>query len=155
MKLDGAFSVSAPRAQVWAAIRDPGLMARCVPGCELAEQIDETRYKAVVAVKFGPISARFNLVVEIEEEIEPAFVRSRARGEEGTRASVVSSENLLTLSEAGPEQTDVAWSTDVMISGRLGRYGLGLMRKKVESLSAEFVQNFAARLAPGGTVRGA
>jgi len=154
MKLDGSFSVPAPRATVWDAIRDPGLMARCVPGCEMAEQIDETRYRAVVAVKFGPISARFNLVIEIEEQVEPAFVRSRARGEEGTRASVMSSENVLTLTEAGPDSTDVAWSTDVMLSGRLGRYGLGLMRKKVESLSAEFVQNFAARLEPGAAPEG-
>jgi len=128
-----------------------------VPGCELAEQIDETRYRAIVAVKFGPIAARFNLVIEIEDQSELEFVRARARarGEEGTRASVVSSESLLTLTETGPDLTDVTWSADVQISGRLGRYGLGLMRKKVESLSAELVENFAARLEPGAAREGA
>lgn len=155
MKLDGAFTVPVPRATVWDAIRDPGLMARCVPGCVLAEQIDETRYRAIVAVKFGPIAARFNLVIEIEDQSELEFMRARARGEEGTRASVVSSESLLTLTETGPDLTDVTWSADVQISGRLGRYGLGLMCKKVESLSAELVENFAAWLEPGAAREGA
>ncbi|MCB1395795.1 MAG: carbon monoxide dehydrogenase subunit G [Rhodobacter sp.] len=149
MKLEGSFPVSAPRSAVWEAIRDPGLMARCVPGCSMAEQIDETSYRAMVTVKFGPITARFNLVVEIEEEIAPELVRSRTRGEEGTRASTVSSTNILTLSEPEPGITQVDWSTDFTISGRLGKYGLGLMKKKVESLSTEFVQTFAAKLEEG------
>lgn len=155
MKLEGSFSVAAPRPAVWAAIRDPGVMARCIPGCEMAEQIDDSSYRAVVGVKFGPISARFNLVVEIEEEIAPESVRSRTRGEEGTRASVLSSDNLLTLSEPEPGRTEVVWSADVNLSGRLGKYGLGLMRKKAESLSAEFVRAFSARLEADATTGGA
>jgi uncharacterized protein len=146
MKLDGSFSVEAPRAAVWEAIRDPGLMARCIPGCESAERIDDARFRAVVGVRVGPIAARFNLVVEIEEEEAPRLVRSRTRGEEGTRASMLTSQNVLTLEETEPGRTDVAWSADVTLSGRLGKYGLGLMKKKAESLSAEFVRAFAAKL---------
>lgn len=146
MKLEGAFSVAAAREAVWQDIRDPGVMAQCIPGCALAEQIDASSYRAVVVVKFGPISARFNLVVEVVEEVALELVRTKARGEEGTRASVVSSDNVLTLSEPEPGVTDVTWSAEVQLSGRLGKYGLGLMRKKAESLSAEFVKAFAARL---------
>lgn len=152
MKLEGTFSVDAPRATVWSAIRDPALMARCIPGCDSADRIDDTSYRAVVGVKFGPISARFNLVVEIEEEIAPHLVRSRARGEEGTRASVLSASNVLTLDEREPGRTDVAWSSEVLLTGRLGKYGLGLMRKKAESLSAEFVRAFAASVQAGERV---
>jgi carbon monoxide dehydrogenase subunit G len=152
MKLEGTFSINAPRTAVWMAIRDPALMARCIPGCETAERIDDTRYRAVVGVKFGPISARFNIVVEIEEEIAPRMVRSHARGEEGTRASVLSAVSILTLEETEAGRTDVAWSSDVMLTGRLGKYGLGLMRKKAESLSADFVTAFSASVQAGGEV---
>jgi len=146
MKLDGSFEVNAPRDTVWQAIRDPGLMALCVPGCTMAEQVDDATYRAQVTVKFGPISARFNLMMEIEEEIAPVSVRSRTKGEEGTRASTVSSVNMLTLSETEPGVTRVDWSTDFSISGRLGKYGLGLMKKKAQSLSAEFVRNFTHKI---------
>lgn len=146
MKLEGAFTIAADRARVWQDIRDPSVMAACIPGCELAEPLGEDSYRAIVGIKIGPISARFNLVVEITEEIALELVRTKARGEEGTRASVVSSDNLLTLSEPSPGVTEVNWSADVQLSGRLGKYGLGLMRKKAESLSAQFVSAFAARL---------
>ena len=68
MKLDGEFTINAPRADVWEAAHDPALLARCVPGCESAEQVGDFSYMAVVSVKVGPVSARFNLVVEIVEE---------------------------------------------------------------------------------------
>jgi hypothetical protein len=146
MQLDGSFVVCAPRLRVWEAIRDPALMAACVPGCQSAERITDTAYRAVVTVKFGPISATFNVVLDIENEVPPDSLTARAKGEEGSRASTVSALSTLRLSD-DPAGTRVDWSTDVAIAGRLGKYGLGLMRKKIESLSAEFTAAFAARLA--------
>ena len=150
MKLDGRFEVAAPRIAVWEAIRDPQIMAMCIPGCEAVERITDTAYRAIVSVRLGPIGARFNLVVEIEEEVAPSLVRSRARGEEGTRASVLSSDNVLSLAEPEPGRTEVDWSADVNLTGRLGKYGLGLMKKKAEALSQEFVASFQKRLATAG-----
>ena len=146
MKLEGEFTVAAPAAEVWDAIRDPGLMAACIPGCEAAEPVSDTSYRAVVGVRLGPIAARFNLVVDIVEEIAPRLLRSRARGEEGSRASMLSSDNVMTLEERADGTTRVDWRADVSLTGRLGKYGLGIMRKKAEALSEEFVQAFSARL---------
>jgi len=149
MKLDGTFTIAAPRATVWEAIRDPALMARCVPGCEAAEELGEDRYRAVVQTRIGPISARFNLVIQVEEETAPELIRSKASGEEGSRASMLTSHNVLTLKELAPDLTEVSWSADVSITGRLGKYGLGLMKKKVRSLSEQFVKVFAERVEAG------
>lgn len=153
MKLEGNFSVDAPRADVWDAIRDPALMARCVPGCESAKQISEDRYSAIVGAKVGPVSAKFNMVIDVEEEIAPRLIRSKASGEEGSRASMLTSRNTLVLEEDGPERTAVSWTADVSITGRLGKYGLGLMKKKVKSLSDEFVRAFAKKLESGTASR--
>ena len=142
MQLDGSFLIGAPTATVWKAIRDPALMAMCVPGCETAEALGEDRYRAVVGAKIGPIQARFNLVIEVEEEVAPSTIRSKASGEEGSRASMLTSRNLLTLSEVAPNVTEVVWSADVSITGRLGKYGVGLIKKKVKKLSDQFVANF-------------
>jgi carbon monoxide dehydrogenase subunit G len=154
MQLDGSFQVPAPRLLVWEGIRDPALMAACVPGCQSAERITDTSYRAVVTVKFGPISATFNLVLEIEDEVPPTSLAARVKGEEGSRASTVSALNTLRLSEA-MEGTQVDWSADVAVAGRLGKYGLGLMRKKIESLSADFTAAFAVRLAAEAARQGA
>lgn len=146
MKLGGTFAVHAPRAVVWDRIRNPVLMGECIPGCEAIEQLDATSYRAVVGVKLGPIKARFNLVVEVTREEPPSLVQSRTRGEEGTRASVISSENLLVLTEAGPAETQIDYSAEVSVTGRLGKYGLGIMQKKAEALSLVFVDAFRRRV---------
>ena len=149
MQLDGTFTIAASRLQVWEAIRDPGLMARCIPGCEAAEKISEDRYHALIGIKIGPISAKFNLVIDVEEEAAPESIRSKASGEEGSRASMLTARNFLSLMEIESNLTEVSWSSDVNVTGRLGKYGLGLMKKKAKSLSDEFVTVFEKRVETG------
>lgn len=145
MKLQGTFVVGAAREVVWEKIRNPAVMGGCIPGCEAIEQIDANSYRAIVGVKIGPITARFNLIVEVTREEPPSLVHSRTRGEEGTRASIVTSENLLTLTDLGPAETQVDYSSEVVVTGRLGKYGLGIMQKKAQALSEIFVENFRGK----------
>jgi carbon monoxide dehydrogenase subunit G len=152
MKLEGTFVVRAAREVVWDQIRNPGIMGECIPGCEAVEQLDATSYRAIVGIKVGPIKARFNLVVEVTQEEPPSVVHSRTRGEEGTRASIVTSENILVLTEVGPSETRVDYSAEVGMTGRLGKYGLGIMQKRAEGLSLVFVENFRRKVEPATVV---
>jgi hypothetical protein len=145
MKLEGTFVVHAARDAVWDKIRSPAIMGGCIPGCEAIEQIDANSFRAIVGVKIGPITTRFNLIVEVTKEEPPSAVHSRTRGEEGTRASVVTSENLLTLTHVGPAETRVDYSAEVTMTGRLGKFGLGIMQKKANALSEVFVENFRGK----------
>jgi uncharacterized protein len=144
--MEGRFEVAAPREQVWRAITDPALMVGCIPGCESIEPIDSRTYRATVLVAVGPIKARFNLVVAVTEESHPESILSATRGEEGTRASILHAENVVTLAELPPERTEVYYKSDVTVTGRLAKFGLGVMKKKVDSLGAEFAERFRRRL---------
>lgn len=147
MKIEGNFEVQAPRATVWDKFQDTELMGQCIPGCEEVEQIDAKSYRAHVTVKVGPIKARFNLVVEILSEDPPTKLISRTSGDEGTRASVVSSQNTVILSDTGSGGTRVDYEADVSVTGRLGRFGLGIFRKKADQLAGVFAENFSEKLA--------
>lgn len=142
MRIEQSFSVAAPPDRVWTLIRDPEVMVGCVPGCDAIEQVDATSYKAQVTVSVGPIKARFNLAIDIVEEEPPRFVRTTARGEEGSRASMVKSTNEMSLTALDDGGTDIAYAADVEISGRLGRYGAGMMKKIATKLAAKFEEAF-------------
>jgi uncharacterized protein len=146
MKLEGAFSVAAPRSRVWSCITDPGIMAACVPGCSRIEQLSPTSYRAVVSISVGPIKASFNLVIDVTREEPPLRVLSSTRGEEGTRASVLAADNVVALAEREDGGTDVSYQSEVSVTGRLGKFGLGVMKKKAEALSVEFVEAFRAHV---------
>jgi len=49
----------------------------------------------------------------------------------------------------------VYYASEVSLVGRLGKFGLGIMKKKAKSLGEEFAAAFRARVegaAPGGAV---
>ena len=144
MKLNGQFEIDAPRDLVFKQINNPGLMAECIPGCEFIERIDPARYRAVVVVGLGAVKARFDLVVAIVSEDPPVEVRSQTTGMEGGRTSSLVAKNRVWLTELGSGVTRVEYESDLNISGRLGKFGLGVMRKYLEKLGVRFADNFKA-----------
>lgn len=151
MKIEDSFTVAAPQHRVWAAITDPDVVGPCIPGCSSIEVISPTLYKAQVGVAVGPIKASFTLEVEVLEEDPPNQVRSKTRGEEGSKASTVSTDNLLRLEPCGVDETRVYYFSEVSVVGRLGKFGLGVMKKKAEGLGRQFADCFRAKLEDAGT----
>ncbi len=146
MHIEDRFSVKAPKNLVWRAIRDPDVVAPCVPGCAGVEVISSSLYKAQVSLQVGPIKAKFNVDVEIISEIEFEEIRTRSRGEEGGRASSVTANNILKLTTIDEDQTEVYYAADVSVVGRLGKFGLGMMKKKAEATGQEFAATFRERV---------
>jgi hypothetical protein len=146
MRIEGTFTVAAPRERVFAEITNPALMASCIPGCEAIELVDPKTYRARILVEVGPIKARFNLVVEVTQEEPPARVLCVTRGEEGSRASMLNANSELSLAATGAAATEVKYVSDVSITGRLGKFGLGIMKKKAESLGAKFAERFRGKI---------
>jgi len=146
MRIEDRFIVAAPRSQVWAAIIDPTIVAPCVPGCQAITVASPILYKAKIRVQLGVIKADFNVEVELTAQMPPEELRSRARGEEGGRASSISAENVLRLVARSADETEVSYASDVSVVGRLGKFGLGVMRKKAEGLGRDFAAAFKARV---------
>jgi carbon monoxide dehydrogenase subunit G len=148
MLIEGAFELGVPRDALYKHIVNPELMASCIPGCEAVEQIGPASYRARVTVGLGAIKAHFNLVVEITEETPPESVISVTRGEEGGKASIVTAHNKLSLTDLGGGRTRLQYVSEVSITGRFGKFALGVMKKKAQSMGEEFAGNLSAKISP-------
>jgi len=146
MKIEETFVVAAPRKLVWRFITDPNEIGPCIPGCQDIEVTGPNTYVAALQVKVGPIKTTFNLEVEVTEETPPTQVLSTTKGEEGSRASQVSSQNILRLAEIEGGGTEIYYSSDVTIAGRLGKYGHGVMKKIAQKLGNQFAETFRERV---------
>ena len=157
MLIEGQFSVPAPPESLLQHLFDVRLMASCLPGCETIEPIDDKKYRAVIAMAMAGIKARFDLEVEITRQ-DASNVWATTRGEEGGRASTLQADSQITLT-GSPDGTVVSYRSDVSITGRLGRFALGMMKKKAQNLGDEFAANLQKKLeeigvgsaAPAGT----
>lgn len=144
MLIDGQFPVAAPPRALMRHLFDARLMASCLPGCESLEALDEDRYRAVVAMAMAGIKARFDLQVQITKRDENN-VWATTRGEEGGQASNLQADSQVTLAPS-PEGTVVSYRSEVLITGRLGRFALGMMKKKAQNLGEEFADNLRRKL---------
>jgi carbon monoxide dehydrogenase subunit G len=139
VKIENSFEVPAPPEQAWALLMDVPRIIPCMPGAKLDETVDDSHWKATMAVKLGPISLSFITDVAREEEDEAArraklSAKAReARGRGNARATI---ESTLTPQNGG---TRVDIVTDLQLAGAVAQYGRGL----VEDVSTQMVTKFA------------
>lgn len=154
MEIEKTLLLDAPPASVWALLLDPNAMGACVPGMESIEVVSEDEYVAVMKVKIAFISARFKLKTRIVERDEPRYLRAEGTGEDASVASSLkqSSEMWLQAREGGGTELRMKVKVDVL--GRMGTFGLGVMKTKADRMWDEFGVNAAARLAGPTAVEG-
>ncbi len=152
MKIEKTFEVASSRAQVWEFITTPEKVAPCIPGCEGAEQTAEGNYEAVICTKVGPVKARFNVKIETIEERPPEFAEYLTKGEEGSKASRIKATSTLALKEIDAALTEVSYTSEISIMGRLGKFGSGMMKKIADSIGDEFVAELRKQLEQGSSV---
>jgi carbon monoxide dehydrogenase subunit G len=146
MKIEKTFTITAPQEQVWSFITDPQKVAQCIPGCEGAEEKERGRYAAAIIVKVGPIRTTFDLDIEQTEQRPPEFASYASKGAEGGRASRISAVSTLALKSVSANSTEVTYTSDINIVGRLGKFGSGMMQKIADGIGEEFVAELKGRL---------
>jgi uncharacterized protein len=155
MKIEDSFRVAAPVDRVWRFITDPELVGPCLPGCQNVEILEPNKYRATIKVAVGPIKTTFNVLVELTEQDPPNRALSVTRGEEGGKASTLTAQSELRLNALDDGGTEVHYASEVSLVGRLGKFGLGIMKKKAKTLGEEFAVAFRSRVeatASGGAV---
>lgn len=152
MEIEKTLSLDAPPARVWALLLDPTAMGACVPGMESIEVISDTEYVAVMKVKISFISARFKLKTRIVERDEPRYLRAEGTGEDTSVASSLKQVSEMWLTEREGGGTELRMKVKVDVLGRMGTFGLGVMKTKADRMWDEFGVNAGARLAGGEAV---
>lgn len=146
MEIEKSLVLDVPPQQVWDLVLDPQAMCGCVPGMQSVEVISDDEYIAHMQVKISFISARFTLNTRIVERDAPRYLRAEGTGEDASVASSLkqTSEMFLTGREDGGTDLRIKVKADVF--GRLGTFGLAVMKTKADRMWDEFGANLVARL---------
>jgi len=149
MEIEKKLIVSAPREQVWAMLLDPHVMTGAVPGMQSIDVISPTEYVALMKVKISFISAKFKLHTHIVEQREPEYLRAEGTGEDASVASSLKQTSEVFLTDAPEGGTELRIQVNVDLLGRLGTFGLSVMKTKADRMWDEFGKNLAQRLEGG------
>jgi uncharacterized protein len=144
--VEGTFAVDASREDAWIVLSDPRSLAALLPGCESVEPGEEGAYRLTAQARVGPFKAKLSGTMSVLEAQAPETMRVRVEGQDGVTASRVRAAMGFTLTSEGERRTTVAYSADVLISGRLATLGHGIVRVTIGSLLEEFVRRLQATL---------
>jgi carbon monoxide dehydrogenase subunit G len=146
MELSGETLIAAERHAVWAALNDAVVLTACIPGCESMESVSPTERKVLMAVKVGPVRARFSGTIRMDDIRENQGCRMSFQGNGGA-AGVASGQSVVTLSDA-PGGTRLHYTVNASVGGKLGQVGGRMIDGAAKSMADQFFNALQARLAP-------
>lgn len=150
MELVGDILIAAPRPKVWAGLNDPEVLVRCIPGCEAMEATSPTERTARVAVKVGPVRARFAGHVRMEDVRADEGCVLRFEGSGGAAGMAKGHAKVDLADEAGG--TRLRYTTQASVGGKLGQVGGRMIDAAAKQMADQFFAAFEAQMtgAPAG-----
>ncbi|MDQ6628790.1 MAG: carbon monoxide dehydrogenase subunit G [Pseudomonadota bacterium] len=155
MELHGDRLIPATVATTWAALNDPEVLKACIAGCESLERIGDDAYVAVVAMKIGPVSARFRGNLKMTNVDAPNGYTIAFDGQGGVAGFGKGSADVKLLAE-GEAATRLAYEARAQVGGKMAQIGSRLIDATAAKITDDFFKAFEAHLqaqqapAPGG-----
>lgn len=144
MELTGDILIGAPREKVWAGLNDPEVLTRCIPGCESMEATSPTERTARVAVKVGPVRARFVGHVRMEDIRPNEGCVLRFQGSGGAAGMAKGHSNVELTDEAGG--TRLRYTAQAAIGGKLGQVGGRMIDAASKQMADQFFTAFNGQM---------
>ena len=143
MEEQGEFVIPATPQEVWDALQQPDILQECIDGCEEMTLTEEGTFACVVAIKVGPVKARFTGTVKIVDPHPPHsyFLDVSARGGGAGFGSGRAEVEL----HAVPEGTRLDYQVRGTIGGKLAQIGTRLFQSFSRKMTRTFFERFSQR----------
>ena len=135
------------RERLWDFMMEVPKVARCVPGVDTVEAVDAGAYRGSLKVQVGPIRLALEGIITVEERDRNAWkARMRAEANDRRLGGGIRARLGLTLAP-GEGGTRLTIDTDLAILGKIGEFGQPIIKRKADTLLAEFARNLRSALA--------
>src|SRR5258705_12774681 len=137
MQMDDSQRIPASKEKVWAALNDPEVLKKCIPGCQNLEMSSPTDMTATVVFRVGPVRATFGGKVTLSDLDPPNSYRISGEGSGGV-AGFAKGGATVRLESESPDVTIRHYEVDPQIGGNLAKLGQSLMASTATKFGGEF-----------------
>ncbi|WP_122519223.1 SRPBCC family protein [Pannonibacter phragmitetus] len=152
MDMTGEYRIPAPRADVWNALNDPDVLKACIPGCESLEMTSPTEMTAAVTAKIGPVKAKFQGAVTLENLNPPESYTIAGEGKGGVAGFAKGSADVHLAEDGG--DTILTYTVKAQVGGKLAQLGSRLIDSTARKMADEFFGNFSQMVAGNAAATG-
>lgn len=140
MDMQATRSLAVTQAQAWDALNDPDVLKTCIPGCDSVVSTGENQYAIGMALRIGPVSAKFKGQITLTDIQPPQSYRIMFEGQGGP-AGFGKGQAQVQLS---PTDTgcDLAYTVQASVGGKVAQLGQRLIDGAAKSLAEDFFRRF-------------
>lgn len=140
MDMQATRSLSVTQQQAWQALNDPEVLKLCIPGCDKVEATAEHEYDIGMALRIGPVSAKFKGHIKLSDIVPPASYRISFEGQGGPAGFGKGSAQVqLSPTDSGCE---LAYTVNASVGGKVAQLGQRLIDGAAKSLAEDFFKRF-------------
>lgn len=136
MNLSGTATLKAPVEQVWAALNDPAVLARTLPGCESLTVTGPDAYAMRVTAGVAAVRGTYDGSVALTDKTEPSSFTMTAQGSGGP--GTIHADVRVRLAPSATGGTDLAYDADAVVGGMIGGVGQRMLAGVSRKMAGEF-----------------
>ena len=140
MDMQASRQLAVTQQQAWDALNDPEVLKVCIPGCDSVEATGPDQFAVGVALKIGPVSAKFAGKISLGEMNPPNSYTLTFDGQGGAAGFGKGNAKVaLTPNEGGCE---LAYTVHAQVGGKVAQLGQRLVDGAAKSMAEDFFKRF-------------
>lgn len=140
MDMQGSRQLAITQQQAWTALNDPAVLKTCIPGCDKVEPSGDNQYAIGMALKIGPVSAKFAGKIMLSEIVPPQSYTINFEGQGGAAGFGKGKSSVsLVANDAGCE---LNYTVHASVGGKVAQLGQRLIDGAAKSMAEDFFKRF-------------
>ena len=139
MDMQASRALSITQQQAWDALNDPEVLKTCIPGCDRIEASGENQYTIGMAVKIGPVAAKFGGKIQLADMQPPNSYTLSFDGQGGAAGfGKGRAEVQLAPRSDGAAGCDLNYKVNASVGGKIAQLGQRLIDGAAKSMAEDF-----------------
>jgi len=146
MEMTGNRHLAVTQQQAWDALNDPEVLKACIPGCEKVEATGENQFTVGVAVRVGPVAAKFNGRIALSEVQAPNSYTLAFDGQGGPAGFGKGTAHVRLSPPAEGAGCELGYDVTAQVGGKIAQVGQRLVDGVARSMADDFFKRFEAEM---------
>ena len=139
MQMSDTRQIAVPPSEVYAALLDPEMLQKCVPGAQDVTGSVEDGYEATVVQKVGPVKATFKGQVTLSDLVENTSLKIDGAGKGGAAGFAKGGAEVRLLAKDGG--TELSYDVEAKVGGKLAQLGSRIIDGFAKKMADQFFNN--------------
>src|SRR6476660_7120322 len=144
MEMDGSRELAVTQEQAWSALNDPEVLKASIPGCDKVEATGNNQYRVAIAVKIGPVSAKFTGKITLTD-VKPPESYTLSFDGQGGAAGFGKGQAQVRLTPQGTG-CELSYNVSAQVGGKIAQMGQRLIDGVARSMAEDFFRRFDAEM---------